>query len=69
MHIDRSANHQNRPNAVHAHVHTVMAPVGSPAQVSFLQKVQKTKAIDPSALFDQVVKSKAFNLVGGRGLI
>lgn len=44
-----------------------MAPVGSPAQVSFLQKVQKTKAIDPSALFDQVVKSKAFKQVGGRG--
>lgn len=40
-----------------------MAPIGSPAQVSFLQKVQKTKAIDPSALFDQVVKSQAFSKV------
>ena len=41
-----------------------MAPVGSAAHVAFLQQVQKTKALDPSAVFDQVIKSKAFSKVG-----
>jgi hypothetical protein len=40
-----------------------MAPAGSPAKLAFLQQVQKTKTLNPSALFDQVIKSKAFNKV------
>ena len=48
---------------MHTHT-TVMAPAGSAAQVAFLQQVQKTKAVDPSAVFDAAVKSKAFNKVG-----
>lgn len=58
--IDRPTDRLMYPST---HTRTAFEASGSVAKLKFLQDVQKSKKIDPAALFDEMVKSKAFSKV------